>query len=892
MRLSIVSMLLLVAIFAHGTDAQGFLSVYITSEPGVMSPFESPVSCLTLANNPATPTYIPSSQIIEHDGTTQCQVFLMGSAPWNAMLLEFSLAKGASVVLYGYDPVSYLGVKAYGKETLDTQATLGIRGQWNHTAFDIHGVSTVTLQNVIMRDVIMSFPANASVIIGEGSSFTYTPNAVTSAKPITSLVPGQASLTAQGTLPFILSLSNDAATAVSNSYGFISTNTRFKCTVSDGTGSTGSICESLLDVSGARQLTVELSGEVSDFPTLMSGTPDETTTLLLQDLTIARDNLAFNAGLPGSRDQYYSIPMISATGYAALKLNNVQMSGTYTASSWKLFGSPAPPSLDITQSNLKYVSFTLAPISGFIPSTRFSSTTFINSHLVVRNEAILEISNGVFLRTQDYIVARPLVFFQDYIPSASNRIDALAAGWFENSYAQQLLPGTVPHLLLLNSSITLLHVTSSLSVDLLGLIGSSFINGSLAVRRRIDPYTLDTASLNVTLGPTSALIRGGPGSPSMTPPIAYDSLQVPALTVGPISPGSSSVLTLYCIDINGVQVNTNLPVRYLFNIVGSPILLSGISPRLWNATFNELTDSHSNLIPSSTSGSMSEQSSAPLPRIDIEWAIQGSSIVAGQTYPLLSFSPINVGNDRFSALPGIQSNPPLTTDTTDYKHMFLDSSNRTVRFYTGNICPLPAPSPPELFRCSNGDWIYNPPTSGAPSASPSTGPTTVIVVSAPITVIGDFDTTGVSLVFPGLTTSITVQGCANLPSNVTIHLTLEEIQQLSGSTAYLLIETNCSTPISTGSSALIIDRDENSCRKVRGRLETRRTGIVALFDVDDSDCKSSNRWWIILVSVVCGVLFIVIVLVLIFTLVPSARRLVRPYTARKDQQEAGAANVH
>lgn len=888
-------LVLLAALMTTNTLAQSH-TVYIqagadTNPAGVLS-----FACLGLSSTVDNPYIVNAKTIaISHsDKAAPCIIFLVGGS-WNGR--ELTLApEEASMELSSVstvDPISSLIVNSHAT---NEQSTLTVRGRWHHCAVDIHSIATINLDHADMTDVIMSFPYYASVNILE-SSFAYSMNAITSSTPITSLVGGRQSLTARGALPFAIGLNNDIATNSSSNHNFTTSGATLTCIVTVD-GYKESICESFLDITGAGQSHFVISGFVNGFPTIVTGTPAAgATTIELKELTLLRQPLAFTAASPFSLAEYYSLPMISSTGYDALKISSLTMNIEYEATPWSLFGSSMPNSLDMSNTPLKNMLINVAPSSGTVPKVILKDLTLQDCHLHVQDAAILAISNVEFQRTTNYSVAKPTIMFRNYAPSALNQIDSLRATWMDETYIPRLFSTIMPHLMLWNSTIALNQTSSRVKVDNLGLIDSSFFNGSLEVRLRIDPYTFDDITSTYALGPSTSNPLGFDPLPVTQGSLRF--LQVPALTIRSRTSEAAdpSFLTLHPVEINGVQINSRIPVLYKYSIPGRAVSLTGISPRLWNATFPLETDLATDISPSSIALNLAPQKAVPLPRFDIAWVPQSGSFpnaTEGETYPMLKIDALNQDMGQFMAVPQVQASPMLTNDTTDYRHLFMDSSRRWINFYYGALCPIPKPSPPELFTCASGTWIYSPPTGGVPSApstSPSTSSSVVIVVSAPVTVVGDFDTTGISFVFPGLNTTISVQGCANLPSNVTIQLTLEEIQQLSGETAYLLIKTNCTTPISTSSSALIINKDENSCRKVRGRLESRQTGIVALFDIDDSGCKSSNRWWIILVSVICGVLLVVIILVLIFTLIPAARRAIRPYSARKDQKEAASANL-
>lgn len=187
---------------------------------------------------------------------------------------------------------------------------------------------------------------------------------------------------------------------------------------------------------------------------------------------------------------------------------------------------------------------------------------------------------------------------------------------------------------------------------------------------------------------------------------------------------------------------------------------------------------------------------------------------------------------------------------------------------TSNGCG-PEPLPKGLFDCQNGTWVSN--------SSIGSGNGTV-VISTPVVIRGNL-TVG-SIEFLGLNTTIDVVGCASLPSQVTVTLTVAEYEALKrNGTRYAdLIKSLC-----TESNGLSVNIEVNSaskkkCEKVKATLESNGQVMTGVFKIDSSQC---NIWWIVLVSVLGGVVLIVIALVLIFTLVPAARECIRPYVKRK-----------
>lgn len=189
-------------------------------------------------------------------------------------------------------------------------------------------------------------------------------------------------------------------------------------------------------------------------------------------------------------------------------------------------------------------------------------------------------------------------------------------------------------------------------------------------------------------------------------------------------------------------------------------------------------------------------------------------------------------------------------------------------------CTLPKPRPEALFTCSPTGWI----TTGALNSSTS------IAVSSPIIVSGNF--TAASVVITGLDSVIDILGCASLPHVITIILTPEEYQSLkSNSTRFAdLFKAECFSSDNFNVTLNVkTTGNKKDCEKLSGSTLFSDRILTGVFVLDTSNCKvsGSKTWWIVLAAVLGGVVLIIIILTLVFTLSPSARRLVRPYTARE-----------
>lgn len=214
------------------------------------------------------------------------------------------------------------------------------------------------------------------------------------------------------------------------------------------------------------------------------------------------------------------------------------------------------------------------------------------------------------------------------------------------------------------------------------------------------------------------------------------------------------------------------------------------------------------------------------------------------------------------------------TDSSKRREILNSSSTSLVAvmdlYYSARStsCPLPAPLPLTAWKCVGQQWVSNGDIGGSG---------TVVVVGSPVIVAGNFSAPVVT--FNGLNSTIQVLGCASMPSQISVTLTLSEYLLLrKNATLYaLLIESNCTDSQGQQVTISVQATNKKSCEKIQGTLLSDGQTMTATFRLSSSGCKT---WWIILVAVLCSVAFVIIVLALIFTLVPRARHLVRPYSKR------------
>jgi hypothetical protein len=185
-----------------------------------------------------------------------------------------------------------------------------------------------------------------------------------------------------------------------------------------------------------------------------------------------------------------------------------------------------------------------------------------------------------------------------------------------------------------------------------------------------------------------------------------------------------------------------------------------------------------------------------------------------------------------------------------------------------------------IITCQNGVWIIVGDVSG--------GTQTPIVIPSPVIIDGSITVPSGSTIeiLPSSGTnnpSITVTGCANISGTVSIVLTSEDLERISkngGSEREIaLLSASCGS-----FNGELQFKAPDSCRKIKStnakesQSESGGYALNAVFKVDSSRC---NRWWIILVSVLGGILLLILIIVLLALFTPL-KFILRPYSKRSN----------
>lgn len=165
--------------------------------------------------------------------------------------------------------------------------------------------------------------------------------------------------------------------------------------------------------------------------------------------------------------------------------------------------------------------------------------------------------------------------------------------------------------------------------------------------------------------------------------------------------------------------------------------------------------------------------------------------------------------------------------------------------------------PSSEFICIDGIWT-------------STGSVNTTVLTIPsgatVTIVnGNLSTT--SVVINGIGSTILVTGCISNLTTVTLVLTPADLDKIGKSIRQQLINSTCS--IDLGAVNLVTSVQGSTCKRVEVNKITSGFTMSALLTISSSRC---NLWWIILVSVIGGLIIIgAIVAVLVYTRVVRKR---------------------
>jgi hypothetical protein len=203
-------------------------------------------------------------------------------------------------------------------------------------------------------------------------------------------------------------------------------------------------------------------------------------------------------------------------------------------------------------------------------------------------------------------------------------------------------------------------------------------------------------------------------------------------------------------------------------------------------------------------------------------------------------------------------------------HVILERLTSIIPFPPSSSCG-PPPSLPN-FQCIGGIWVL---------VGNVANPSGVVTIGSPTLIVGNVSLGQIEFTYPETPSEgfiLTIQGCANFEGLIEIKVTEEQLKEIErkGSSVLDLIAADCGS-----SSAKIKATADKGCRKAKVTQATTSTPqggftLSATFKVDASAC---NRWWIILVSVLGGIVLFIVVVVLLATLTPL-KNVIRPFAKR------------
>lgn len=200
---------------------------------------------------------------------------------------------------------------------------------------------------------------------------------------------------------------------------------------------------------------------------------------------------------------------------------------------------------------------------------------------------------------------------------------------------------------------------------------------------------------------------------------------------------------------------------------------------------------------------------------------------------------------------------------------------------TSNPIPWTAPTPPPVlppsdcpnatrpsldFVCINSIWVFQ---------GEYTAPVLTIPGGASQTIVSG-NVSSSTVVIGGLGSTLTIQGCADNLTMVTIELTAEELKKLSTITVQQLIslDANCSSLAGVQVEAKITG---STCKKLKVTKVAKEQSFSAVFTLDNSGCRT---WWIVLAAVLGSCVLLALIFVILVIFVAPVRHCIRPYSKR------------
>lgn len=179
----------------------------------------------------------------------------------------------------------------------------------------------------------------------------------------------------------------------------------------------------------------------------------------------------------------------------------------------------------------------------------------------------------------------------------------------------------------------------------------------------------------------------------------------------------------------------------------------------------------------------------------------------------------------------------------------------------------PSPS----FVCINGAWT---------SVGSVDTPILTVPSGASTTVVNG-NLTSTTVVISGVGSTVIVTGCITNLTSIELILTPGDVKTIGKTKTQILVSSDESCTSDLANTTVSLQVQGNTCKRASVSKSQASGGgtLSGIFNVNSSRC---NTWWIILVSVIAGlVVLLAIIAALLVAFVPSVRRKVRPYSKRQ-----------
>lgn len=538
-------------------------------------------------------------------------------------------------------------------------------------------------------------------------------------------------------------------------------------------------------------------------------------------------------------------------------------------------------------------------LTGTIPANLFGTTAFTGSPLF---------SFIVLLRTNTLTGTIP--------PALLSGVKIISTNTFQLVLLSNLLEGSIPATLLAADS-------GSFSVDTLILsLSSNAFNGSIpqdlfknvattsSFALVIDNChdlnsSLPTASFfNLPSGVSSFSFSASPSVVGTLPAGLFASVRPPTDSAPASSSAASSSINSYRIaliarglvgtipsDLFSSELGNSNTAR--LSLVLSDCNFSGTIPSSWNniSFVSFLLDNNSNLTGTIPSSLLSSSSAATYVSISgtslsgVMPIIKSSSLqnlLAVDTTIDFCSNPESPSMDRpvYNGTSLIFCTLQKTNACTCKDRYPAHCTSACDRTPTPSPCPL-STYPGPGFYCNGTIWV---------SDFSVLTPTLTIPSGATQTVVTG-DVASSTIVFNGFGSTLTLMnGCTTNLTTITISLTEEEAKKIGKNGLLQQLISYYGTAAACNNSdsvTLNVGIKTGGCRKVKATIANESsTSLSAFFTLDTSKC---NLWWIILVSVIAGLVLLgAIGLALLAACSPAFRRKVRPFAdARQNRPLPG-----